>query len=128
MPLWLSEAAVKAMYAQLIREHGGAVGPINENKLGATLARPKQRDHYNQSAISLAELAAAYGFGFAKNHCFVDGNKRVALAAIDVFLQRNGFELVADEADAVITIQALAAGSLEEHVLAEWISSNMREL
>jgi death-on-curing protein len=72
----------------------------------------------------MPRLAAAYGFALARGHCFPDGNKRVALAIIDVFLRMNGMELTADEPDAVSTIQSLAAGDLTEDQLAEWISAN----
>jgi death-on-curing protein len=73
---------------------------------------------------SLARLAAAYGYALAKGHCFPDGNKRVALAILDVFLRMNGSELTASEPEAVETIQALAAGDLSEEQLADWIGTN----
>ncbi|MCU7917992.1 MAG: type II toxin-antitoxin system death-on-curing family toxin [Candidatus Thiodiazotropha sp. (ex Epidulcina cf. delphinae)] len=116
------------MHAELLQEHGGLDGPVDENALGATLARPQQLDHYSNLAATLPQLAAAYGFGFAKNHCFRDGNKRIALAAVDVFLQMNGYELIATEVDAVVTFQALAAGEFDENQLAEWISRNTQAL
>jgi death-on-curing protein len=72
----------------------------------------------------LPRLAAAYGFALARGHCFPDGNKRVALAVIDVFLRINGLALTADELDAVSTVQSLAAGDLTEDELAEWIATN----
>ncbi|MES9880106.1 MAG: type II toxin-antitoxin system death-on-curing family toxin [Sedimenticola sp.] len=125
MLLWIPEPAIRAIHAELLHEHGGLDGPVDENALGATLARPQQLDHYSNPASTLSQLAAAYGFGFAKNHCFRDGNKRVALAAIDVFLQMNGHELTATEADAVVTFLALAAGDIDQNQLAEWISRNM---
>jgi death on curing protein len=127
MPVWIPEAAVRAMHAELLQEHGGLDGPVDENALGATPARPQQLDHYSNPAVAIPQLAAAYGFGFANNHCFSDGNKRIALVAVDVFLQMNGYELIATEADAVVTIQALAAGEFDENQLAEWIAHNMRE-
>jgi death-on-curing protein len=67
---------------------------------------------------------SAYGFGFAKNHCFTDGNKRIRLVAIDVFLQLNGYELIAEEAEAAIVIEGLAAGEMSEDELANWIEHN----
>jgi death-on-curing protein len=76
----------------------------------------------------LARLAAAYGFALAKGHCFADGKKRVALAIIDVFLQLNGSELGASEPDAVVTIQALAAGELSEDELTGWVAAQSRPL
>lgn len=128
MPVWIPEAAIRTMHAELLHEHGGLDGPVDENALGATLARPQQLDHYANPAATLPQLAAAYGFGFAKNHCFSDGNKRIALASIDVFLQLNGYELIATEVETVVTIKALAAGELGEIQLAEWVSRNMLAL
>ncbi len=126
MPVWIPETAIRAMHAELLQEHGGLDGPVDENALGATLARPQQLEHYSNPAATLPQLAAAYGFGFAKNHCFSDGNKRIALVAVDVFLQLNGYELVASEVDATITFQALAAGELGESQLGEWVDRNMQ--
>ncbi len=76
----------------------------------------------------MPQLAAAYGFALARGHCFPDGNKRVALAIVDVFLRLNGFALDADEMDAVATIQSLAAGDLTEQALADWIEANATAL
>ncbi|MEJ2425911.1 MAG: type II toxin-antitoxin system death-on-curing family toxin [Candidatus Thiodiazotropha sp.] len=126
MPVWNPEAAIRAMHAELLQEHGGLDGPVDENALGATLARPHQLEHYSNPAATLPQLAAAYGFGFAKNHCFSDGNKRIALVAVDVFLQLNGYELVASEVDATVTFQALAAGEFDESQLVEWVDRNMQ--
>lgn len=128
MPVWIPEAEIRAIHAELLQEHGGIDGPVDENALGATLALPQRLEHYSKSAATLPQLAAAYGFGFTKNYCFRDGNKRIALAAIDVFLQMNGYELTAAEVDAVVTFLALAAGDFDENQLAEWISRNMQAL
>ena len=116
------------MHAEVIAEHGGLHGSVNYDALEATLARPQQLHHYSDPKATLAQLAAAYGFGFAKNHCFNDGNKRMALVAIDVFLQLNGHQLIAPEADAAITIEALAAGEVTEEQLGEWIEGNVGEV
>jgi death on curing protein len=126
MPVWIPEAAIRAIHAELLQEHGGFDGPVDENALGATLARPQQLEHYSNPAAILPQLAAAYGFGFAKNHCFSDGNKRIALVAVDVFLQLNGYELVASEVDATVTFQTLAAGEFDESQLVEWIDRNVQ--
>ena len=128
MPRWIPEAAIRAIHAELLAEHGGLDGPVNEDMLGATLARPQHLDTYTSPAASLFQLDAAYGFGFAKNHCFKDGNKRISLAAMDVFLQMNGYELTAPEADAVIVIVALAAGDMSEDKLAHWLETNAAPL
>lgn len=124
MPVWLEYADVIYFQQQLIDEHGGLSGDPNTGPLESTLARPPHLLHYNPEA-TIFELAASYGYGLAKNHCFPDGNKRVSLACIDVFLQLNGFQLIADEADAVIAIKDLAAGELSEADLADWIERNI---
>lgn len=124
MPRWIPKAAIKAMHAELLAEHGGLPGPVDNNALEATLARPQQLAHYANPEATLPQLAAAYGFGFAKNHCFRDGNKRISLVTIDVFLRINGQELSASEEDAAITIEALAAGRIDEEQLSEWIAAN----
>jgi death-on-curing protein len=118
------------MHAELLAEHGGLPGPVDNNALEATLARPQQLEHYANPEASLPQLAAAYGFGFgfAKNHCFRDGNKRISLVAIDVFLQINGHELIATEEAAAITIEALAAGQIDEEQLTEWIAANSQPI
>ena len=125
-PVWVPSDAVVAIHQALLQEHGGLIGPPRPDSLEAALARPQQLHHYTQPKPSVARLAAAYGFALAKGHCFADGNKRVALSIIDVFLQMNGSELTASEPDAVVTIQALAAGELTEEELAAWIEANSR--
>lgn len=121
-PVWVPSDAVVAIHQALLQEHGGLIGPPRPDSLEAALARPQQLHHYTQPKPSLARLAAAYGFALAKGHCFADGNKRLALSIIDVFLQMNGSELAATEPDAVVTIQALAAGELSEEELAAWVA------
>lgn len=127
-PVWVPSNAVVAIHQALLQEHGGLIGPPRSDSLEAALARPQQLHHYTQPKPSVARLAAAYGFALAKGHCFADGNKRVALSIIDVFLQMNSSELTASEPDAVVTIQALAAGELTEEGLAAWIEANSRPL
>jgi death-on-curing protein len=127
VPVWIPEVALRAMHAALLAEHGGLEGPVDENALGSSLARPQQLHHYGDPPPSIFELAAALGFALAKNHCFRDGNKRISLTAIDVFLQLNGHELVAEEADAVLTIQDLAASVVDEAELARWIEANSQK-
>lgn len=124
---FLSDAAVRTIHHDLIVEFGGLMGPVNEDMLSSTLARPLNLMAYAGDTPKIAQLAASYGFGFAKNHCFKDGNKRIALVAIDVFLLINGYELIAEEADAVLTIQALAASEISEQDLANWVEVNMRK-
>lgn len=123
-PSWLSEAGIRTAHAALIVEHGGADGIRDEGLLQSALARPRNLLAYGETTIF--RLAAAYGFGIARNHPFVDGNKRAALIAIIIFLLRNGHRLVAPEAEAVVVIRDLAAGTLSEDELARWIEINAR--
>lgn len=124
MPAWLGKDEVIHFHRLLIAEYGGLEGPPDLNALESTLDRPKNRLRYDPS-ISLAGLAASYGFGFVRNHCFPDGNKRIALVCIDVFLQINGYELVAGEVDAAHTLWQVAAGAMSEEELAAWIAANL---
>lgn len=125
-PRWVPERAVYAIQSALIAQHGGLPGVRDKGLLESALARPRQKLAYGDAG--LAELVAAYGFGLCRNHPFLDGNKRIALAVIDVFLQMNGQELVASEEDAVVTIRDLAAGALGEEHLADWIRRNCAPL
>jgi len=127
-PIWVPLRAVVAIQGELIAEHGGLSGPPRHGDLEAALGRPVNLHAYSETPPSLPRLAAAYGFALARGHCFPDGNKRVALAIVDVFLRLNGSELTADEMDAVDTIQALAAGDLTEDQLAEWIAGHTAPL
>lgn len=123
MPVWLEITDVLFFHEQSLEEHGGLEGKPKKAALESTLARPQNLLAYNPDA-TIFQLAASYGFGLAKNHCFPDGNKRLALISIDVFLQINGYELVADEADAVAVIRELASGEISEQILANWIEDN----
>ncbi|MBK6351107.1 MAG: type II toxin-antitoxin system death-on-curing family toxin [Steroidobacteraceae bacterium] len=124
-PTWAPLRAVVAIQRELIAEHGGLTGPPRHGDLEAALGRPINLHAYSQTPLPLPRLAAAYGFALARGHCFPDGNKRVALAIIDVFLRMNGLQLTADELDAVDTIQSLAAGDLTEDQLADWITAHV---
>jgi death-on-curing protein len=127
-PAWVPLRAVVAIQSELIAEHGGLTGPPRHGDLEAALGRPVNLHAYSEPSPSLPRLAAAYGFALARGHCFPDGNKRVALAVIDVFLRMNGLELTADEIDAAATIQSLAAGELAEEDMANWIAENSAKL
>jgi death-on-curing protein len=124
---WVPESAVIAMHEELIAEHGGAAGIRDSGLLSASLARPKHLLTYSDT-VTLFDLAAAYAYGLAKNHAFVDGNKRIALVVIDVFLRLNGYELVASEAEAVIKINNLVEGIEEQDSIAIWVAANSQEL
>jgi death-on-curing protein len=105
-------------------EHGGSLGIRDEGMLESALSRPRQKRHYEPDT-DLAALSAAYAFGIAKNHPFVDGNKRAALVSSYTFLAVNGFELEAPEPEAVTMILGVADGSISEDDLASWIRSHL---
>ena len=121
--VWLSPGLVLAAHEEQLAEHGGAGGVRDQGMLESALGRPHHRALYG--APDVAELAAAYAFGLARNHPFVDGNKRAAFVALEVFLELNGWSLVAPDEDCVVTILRLAAGQLEEEALTGWIRANM---
>ncbi|MFC1610663.1 type II toxin-antitoxin system death-on-curing family toxin [Myxococcota bacterium] len=123
-PKWLLNEAVLAIHKMLIAEHGGTAEVRDRGLLESALARPKNLHGYENPKPSLARLAASYAFGIAKNHPFVDGNKRVALTASAVFLEINGRTLTASEAEAVVMVEGLAAGSISEEELAAWFEEN----
>jgi death on curing protein len=123
-PTWLGRVVVDAIHADQVREHGGLPGVRDENALQSALARPQQKYAYDP-AINLAGLAAAYGFGLARNHPYRDGNKRIAFLALVTFLGINGKDFEASDADVVSTMLALADGSLTEAQLARWVRSHV---
>ncbi len=101
-------------------EHGGVAGIRDENVLASALARARNVDAYGEYA-DLAALAAAYGIGLVRDHPFIDGNKRVGLIAVDLFLRLNGSRLTASNAEAVIEVLALAAGERDETAFITWV-------
>ena len=120
---WVPESAVRAIHAGLIAEHGGRGGLREAGLLSSALARPRNKKVYG-AASSLFDLAAAYGVAIARNHPFIDGNKRVALALVYVFLEMNGVRLEASEKDAVEVMLAIDAGQMDERELSVWIRTN----
>ena len=122
-PKWILDDIVALVHRMLLAEHGGRPGIRDEALLESALARPRQRFAYKPES-TLFELAAAYSFGLAKNHPFVDGNKRVALAIGAIFLEINGFSLTASEPEAVIMFERVAAGLVSEKKLAEWFNGS----
>jgi len=121
-PRWVDRLVVEATQLDLVREHGGMPGLRNEHCLEAALARPRQRLADRPDA-DLSELAAACGHGLAASHPFHDGDKRIAFVTMAVFLELNGVELAATEAEVVAVMLALAAGELGEDALAKWLRS-----
>jgi len=121
-PVWLTPELVKAIHDRQLRLFGGPAGIRDEGALESALGRPVNRWAYE--AAGLPALAAAYAFGIARNHPFVDGNKRAALLSLVTFLGLNGIDFVADEAEAVVMIRGLAAGEIDESGLTRWIRDN----
>ena len=116
---WIDKAALLALHDESLAEHGGATGIRDEGLLDSALARPLNLAAYGEPA--LADLAACYGVGVAKNHAFVDGNKRAAFLSVGLFLAINGYRLVATQADATLGMLAVAAGEVDEAPFADWI-------
>ena len=121
--VWIDPAVVLAVHEQQLVEHGGAGGIRDRGALASALDRARNLDSYGDP--DLADLVAAYGWGIARNHPFVDGNKRTAFVAIELFIELNGHELVADDADCVVTMLAAAAGEMDEATLAAWVRERL---
>ena len=119
-PRWLAIMHVLTIHSDQIRAHGGSPGLRDRGLLESALERPKNRLHYDSGA-DLGALTAAYGFGLAQNHPFVDGNERVAFQAMYLFLGLNGLRLEAPEEEIVTLILSLASGQLDEPDLAAWL-------
>jgi death-on-curing protein len=122
-PRWISKKALLLLHEESLAEFGGARGLRDEGLLDSALARPKNTYAYNAES-SIADLAASYGYGLAKNHAFVDGNKRAALLSMGLFLAINGYQLRPDQMDAIRTMFAIASGELNEQGLSSWIAKN----
>lgn len=121
-PLWLSTDLVLSIHDEQLRQFGGPPGLRDLGLLESALGRPLNK--YAYGTEELAALAAAYAFGLARNHAFVDGNKRIAFLTMVTLLGLNGIEFVVPEADAVVIMLALAAGEVDEDGFARWIRDN----
>lgn len=126
-PEWLDRVDVDAMHDELIAEHGGAHGVRDEGLLLSALARPRDRLAYDESA-DLCAIAAAYAFGLAKNHAYVDGNKRIAFMAMWSFLRINGVVIEAGEPEVVTLIVGVADGGVPEASIAGWLRSHTKRV
>jgi len=124
-PIWLRLEAILAAHDDQLAEHGGGVGIRNQGLLESALARPLNLHAYGEP--SLPKLAAAYAFGIARNHPFVDGNKRTALVAAETFLGLNGVDLTATDLECVEVFLSLAAGETTEEALADWIEQRTKK-
>jgi death-on-curing protein len=121
--IWVEQAVVLALHEEQIAEHGGSSGIRDINLLESALARPQHLFAYGEP--DLADLAAAYAFGLAKNHAFIDGNKRVSLVVTETFLGLNGHSLQVDDTQCLHTWLALAEGQLDEPTLAGWLRDHI---
>lgn len=123
--VWISAEVAWAAHAEQLAEHGGGEGVRDDGLLESAMARPHNLADYGEP--DAAALAAAYAFGIARNHPFVDGNKRTAAVVSETFLTLNGHVLNATDAELVVAILSLAAGELSEDELADWFRDHLRE-
>ena len=124
--VWIDPAVIRAVHEEQLAEHGGAAGLRDVTLLESALARPLQLAAYGKPDV--AALAASYGYGLARNHPFVDGNKRTAFVAVELFLVLNGFELTANDVACVLTMLDVAADHLGEEAFADWLRQNTARL
>lgn len=125
-PTWLLPDVVLAMHKMQLAEHGGSDGIRDEGLLDSALARPRNLYAYEPERASVPALAAAYGFGIASNHPFVDGRKRTAFVAMLTFLELNGCAMTASLEDRYVTMLGVADGSIGEEVLANWVDGSSK--
>lgn len=123
--VWVREDVVLAVHLRQLAEHGGGEGIRDEGLLQSALARPQNLLAYGDPPPDLASLAAAYAYGIARNHPFIDGNKRMALIVARLFLLLNGADVVATQEEKYSTFLALAAGQLSEEDVANWVRAHL---
>ena len=121
--VWIDPRAIIAIHDEQLAEHGGGAGVRDAGLLASVLARPANLAAYEKP--DAAALAASYAVGLAKNHPFVDGNKRTAFVALELFLSLNGFDLIANDVECVTTMLAVASSEIDEATLADWIRRNI---
>ena len=121
---WIDRRALLLLHDESIAEHGGASGIRDEGLFESALARPINLAAYGEPDV--ADLAAAYGVGLAKNHGFVDGNKPVAFLAVGLFLALNGHRLVCTQAEATLVMLDVAAGDIDEATFAAWLRTHVQ--
>ncbi|HSV30484.1 MAG TPA: type II toxin-antitoxin system death-on-curing family toxin [Atribacteraceae bacterium] len=124
-PIWLTKAIIEAIHISQMREHGGQYGVRDINLMESALARPMNRWAYEQES-DIITLTAIYGYGLTRNHCFIDGNKRVAFMAMYTFLGINGYEIDATEPEVVDLMLGAADGSISEEQLISWLRMHVR--
>ena len=124
--VWVTQYILLAVHDEQIAEHGGGTGLRDAGLLASAIARPQHLVVYGEP--DAAQLAAAYAFGVARNHPFVDGNKRTAYVAAELFLALNGIALTADDAGVTLTMLQLAAGDMSEEAYAGWLRQHLQAL
>lgn len=122
MPVWIDRAVALAIHDEQLSEHGGARGVRDEGALESALGRPRNLHAYEDASIP--QLAAAYAFGLARNHPFVDGNKRTSLVVTELFLALNGYDLLASDEEVVLMWLAIADGSRDEFAITAWLAQH----
>lgn len=121
--VWVPKEVLTAVHAEQLAEHGGATGVRDEGLFDSALAPPQQLATYGEPDV--ADLAAGYAFGIARNHPFIDGNKRTAFVAAQLFLRLNGRRIEVNHVDATVTMLKLAAGDLPEADFAAWLRQHL---
>jgi death-on-curing protein len=121
-PAWIAKAVVLAVHEEQLTEHGGRSGIRDEGGLESALNRPVDLSAYGQP--DLFDLAAAYAFGIARNHPFMDGNKRTSLVVTELFLDLNGWDLIAEDTRCVTQWLDLASGKINQNEMAAWLRAN----
>jgi death-on-curing protein len=124
-PVWVEKEALFLLHAKALARFGGAEGLRDEGLLDSALARPRNAFHY-EGQKDIAALAASYAFGLARNHPFVDGNKRMAFMAMGIFLDANRWRLEAGAVEVIQAMTALAGSELDESQLAAWLKRNVK--
>ena len=119
--IWIDTAVLLAVHDEQLTEHGGISGIRDTGMFESAIDRAKNLAAYGEP--DAAQLAAAYGYGLAKNHPFLDGNKRTAFVAVELFLALNGYDLQASDADCILIMLSVTAGDIDEQTFADWIRS-----
>jgi death-on-curing protein len=122
--VWLDPLLIHAVHEEQLAEHGGGTGLRDGNLLGSALGRPEQLACYGTPDV--ADLAAAYGYDLSRSHPFIDGNKRTAFVATELFLALNGFDLLAHDVECVMTMLDVTTGDIDEAAFAPWIRSHVQ--
>ncbi|MGN6505875.1 MAG: type II toxin-antitoxin system death-on-curing family toxin [Tepidisphaeraceae bacterium] len=125
-PIWISETLALTIHARQLSEHGGQEGVRDQGLLQSALGKPRNLFGYTEPTPTIPALAAAYAFGIARNHPFLDGNKRTAAVVCELFIELNGWQLTANDADWTIVMLQLAAGELSEQAFTDWLSAHTK--